>query len=212
MRISEMTITFLLIVLFVFTPKCSEAEWFTDFYVGYAYTQDDSVIETSSGISTTETVDYDNAFILGYRLGYYFNSIPFLGLALEVSYSEPTPDLESEEANLKVLPVSALLFLRAPLYASSAYPKGKFQPYLGIGPGLFISDYKNGQFDDTGFDVGLDARAGVAVMFAHNFAFFMEYRYSYFEFEFVDHMGGNRVSLEGDLSTHYGLAGLSYRF
>ena len=212
MRISKLTVTVMVFALLVFTPKFATAEWFTDLYVGYGFTQDDNTTLSSDGTSVTEKIDYDNAFIFGYRVGYYFKSIPFLGLALEGSYFEPSPDLDGEKADLTLIPVSALVFLRAPLFTSEEYPNGKFQPYIGIGPSLFISDYKCGEFDDTGIDLGLDVRAGLAVMFAHNFAFFLEYRYSEFEFEFDDHIGGSRVSLEGDFATHYGLLGLSYRF
>ncbi|MCJ7617961.1 MAG: porin family protein [Desulfobacterales bacterium] len=212
MRIPKVTVTIIVFCLLVLTPKFAKAEWFSDFFVGYAYTQDDNSSSFSNGIYLTEKIDYDNAFVLGYRVGHYFERLPFLGVALEASYFEPSPDLDTEDADLKVLPVSALLFLRLPLFASAEYPKGKFQPYLGIGPGLFISSYKSGQFDDTSIDLGLDVKTGLAVMFAHNFAFFLEYRYSYFEFEFDDHIGGIRNSFEGDLTTHYGLIGLSYRF
>jgi opacity protein-like surface antigen len=90
-------------------------------------------------------------------------------------------------------------------------PKGKVQPYVGAGPGLFIThasaDLGEGvHFSDTVADLGFDGRAGIAWKVAEKWGVFTEYRFTHVKTEFSD-LG---ISAETVLNTHYLLAGVRF--
>jgi hypothetical protein len=67
------------------------------------------------------------------------------GLAADVSYFAPDDDTGGPEYD--VIPVSPLLMLRAPISTSEEFPNGRVQPFLGVGPGIFvaIADFRIGR-------------------------------------------------------------------
>ena len=192
----------------------ASAEWVTDLYLGAAITQKEDVTIKIAGVGASEKVNFDTSFTLGARVGYWFEGLPWLGLALDASFFNP-------DADLTVYPISPLLMLRWPLFTSTQFPKGQLQPYAGVGPGLFISTTKidlrpelEATFSDTSIDFGLDVRAGLAWLFAKNTAFFVEYRFTHVRPSFEDHVGfaNLRTTVETNLNTHHLLGGISFRF
>jgi len=191
----------------------AKAEWFFDGYLGGVYTDDIKVKQTSPDPETSMKENVDEAVVFGFRLGHYFDALPFVGLALDVSYFIPTIDFESESVDLDVLPISPLLMLRAPLLMDEDYPNGKWQIYGGIGPGFFFSDFSADNFDDKQITIGIDGRAGTTYMFDLNAGAFLEFRYTSFEPEYSDRINDTKVEIELDDVTSYHLvAGFSYRF
>ena len=64
--------------------------------------------------------------------------------------------------DLDVVPVSPLLMLRAPLASDEEYPYGRLQPFVGIGPGIFITIVDEQGYSDKPADVGLDLHAALS--------------------------------------------------
>ena len=205
------------------------AEWFNDFYLGYIFPQDQDAVFSTENVKISEKVDFDNAFMLGYRIGYYFEGLPEVGLSIEGSYSEPDPDLASivntdmVDTELTLIPVTASLLLRLPLAVTPAFPKGRYQPYLGIGPTLYIARFEVGPYEDTTTTLGFQGKAGLTVMLSHRIGFFLEYRYDSVEdLEFDEHVqyptfnppgiATAREQLKVDFTSSSGVIGLSYRF
>src|SRR5438067_12820057 len=136
------------------------AEGFIDFYVGSAMARDSDVTVRTPGFSLKERVDWDTSITAGARFGVWFESLDWLGLALDGSFFRPDRDLT-------VYPVSLLLMLRVPLLRDESVPHGRLQPYIAAGPGLFIS-HLDGRIAESGEDVeavsgdaGLDVRGGL---------------------------------------------------
>jgi hypothetical protein len=75
------------------------------------------------------------------QLGYWFEDIPWLGIAAEAPLLQPDEqDQETSiEADTNFDPRSGFLLLR--------YPNGNLQPFVGIGPTLFISDLRSDTVD-----------------------------------------------------------------
>ena len=75
------------------------------------------------------------------QLGYWFEDIPWLGIAAEAPLLEPDDQNQeiSLDADTNFDPLSGFILLR--------YPNGQFQPFLGIGPTLFVSDLRNDAID-----------------------------------------------------------------
>jgi hypothetical protein len=165
-----------LLVLSILTifPIPASAEWFLDVYGGESTTRDANVnaevthysIFGSSSQSHTEKVDLDSSFTMGGRLGYWFEKLPWLGVSLDLSYFKA----EGEKAEFDVVPLSLLLMLRWPLFKSENFPKGKLQPYAGVGPGFCFTDSRvnfrptlQDRVSGPSGEIGFDVRAGLAI-------------------------------------------------
>jgi opacity protein-like surface antigen len=181
---------------------------------------------------TGRDFNWETSPSVGLRGGYWFefaDEFPsFLGVALDLSYYGAFEDTDFAEINVWATPITPLLMLRLPLGYSEEFPGGRVQPYAAVGPGFTLSaasaDLSNlgigmDDFEDVSFDVGLDARAGLAVQLSHSFALFSEYRYTYLKPHFedtVDDAGGTgfetSVDIKPKLQTHHLVFGASFRF
>ena len=223
-------VTGLSCILILAFPMTSSAEWMTGGYLGYSVSDDEDISLNANGVRQgTTQFDFDDSFTLGYRLGYWFESAPWLGISGDISYFRPDVEFDficagsgpcnedqsfilGETGKFDIIPITPLLMLRIPLAADETFPKGKFQPYVAAGPGIFFSSWDINNFDDSDARIGWDARAGIAAMVAHNFAVFAEYRYTEVEFTFDEHVGGIQYSMETNLNTHHYTIGLFYYF
>jgi len=73
--------------------------------------------------------------------GSYHHVIPWLGIAAEAPLLQPDEQNQeiSIDADTHFDPLSGFLLLR--------YPNGRLQPFVGIGPTLFVSDLRNDTVD-----------------------------------------------------------------
>ena len=167
------------------------------------------------GVAITDSannVDYDNTPTFGGRVGGWAQELSWIGMALDFSYFK----MKADGIDTKVFPLSLLLMLR--------YTGDRLQPYIGVGPGLFLSDTKvdiqlSGQdktSSDTTVDIGLDTRAGLAWRLFKSLAVIGEYRFTYFEGNYDDKVSSGGTQTEVKVNTknyvHHFLVGVSYRF
>jgi opacity protein-like surface antigen len=185
------------------------AERFADLYLGLTFTQDDEVDYSSGGVSQKFDISFDASGIVGYRMGYFFERAPFVGLALEVSYT----NLEyADKEEISLLALSPLLMLRVPIIKSDKYPRGEWLPFFAAGPAVFMSQIDSPNIDANSTDVGLDLRLGVKKMVARNWALLLEYRYAGFSPEYEENQAGSTTKAEMDLNLHGILFGVTYNF
>ncbi len=194
-----------------------EDMWFVDLYFGGVMPEDGDVEAKASpfGVAIEDSannVNYDNTYTFGGRVGYWSPGIRWAGFALDVSYFE----LNGDGIETNVFPVSGLAMLR--------YPGTKLQPYIGIGPGVFITDIEvdielSGQaktFSESRVDIGLDTRAGLAWKLFKHFAVFGEYRFTYYQATYEEKVSSagekTEVEIETENKVHHFLLGVSYRF
>lgn len=195
------------------SPPPAAGGWFADIYLGAAIPQDEDLKVSASGFQATRSdVDYDNSFTVGGRLGCWLDFYSSFGGALDASFFQP----DAKDMDVSVTSVSFLAMLR--------HPGQKFQPYIGVGLGLFVTDIDitvdlsavspglTETLSDTSIDPGLDARGGLAIQLNQNVAIFGEYRFTYYNAEFKDTIAGVDVTVETDYKTHHLVAGVSYRF
>jgi opacity protein-like surface antigen len=222
-------LSLLILCFLAFMPTFAWAEWFLDVYGGESSTKDASVTAeiTSYGIamatttrSRTEKVDFDVSFMMGGRLGYWFEKLPWLGVSFDLSYFKA----EGEKAEFDVVPLSLLLMLRCPLFKNENFPKGKLQPYAGVGPGYFFTNSRvnfrpalQDSVSGSSGEVGFDLRAGLAWQFHKHWAIFGEYRYTDVKIDFTQEdflplFSGTDESMKTHLNTNHFFAGISYRF
>jgi opacity protein-like surface antigen len=184
-------------------------EGFADIGVGAAITDDANVTEQSAKGVVAKRSDFGTSFAVATRIGYWFEGAPLLGVAASVSYYQTDVDLPSvSRANLTVIPLSLLAMARWPVLVSDEFPNGRLQPYVGVGPGLFITDVSPQGFSDTSHDIGLDVRAGGTWLLTSHVGWFVEYRYTHVSPSFMD----RGIQEETGLATHHFLSGAAYHF
>jgi opacity protein-like surface antigen len=189
-------------------PGPAPAEMFFEAYGGGAFPVDSDTTITGPGYRVIVQSPYKDSFVVGGRVGYYFDwGAPWLGLALDVSYFKADIDV-TDGAKNDVLPISLLVMMRAPLIASPEFPRGRLQPYVGIGPSLVYSKSKAGSSSDTSFDPGFDFRLGLTWMLTRNIGLFGEYRFSYAWPEY----DLNGETVEPQYGVNHVVGGLTFRF
>jgi opacity protein-like surface antigen len=219
----------------------ASAEWFADIFAGLSFTRDHDVKLNDVGIGpgTYQDVEFDRSLSWGGRVGHYFDALPFLGLAAD--FFRYYPDIGGQSVQLRgcffpggcgtgrggigrfeiqTAAISVDLMLRLPLLKSADAPWGRLQPYLAVGPPLFITtvtprntrNFRNHD-DDTDLSIGYKLAGGVAFQIYKNLALFGEYRFTHVspEVELRDANVG-RTTWRTDLDTHSALIGLSARW
>lgn len=226
-----------------FGARPAAAEWFADLFAGLSLTRDHDVKLNDQGIGqgTYDSVEFERSLAWGGRAGHYFDSVPFVGLA--VDFFRFYPNIGGQSVKLRgcffpgggpcgtgsggigyfevqTTAVSVDLMLRLPLWKSDDAPQGLVQPYLAVGPPFFITtvtprntrNFRNHD-DDTDYSFGFKGAAGVAVQVYKNLALFGEYRFTHVSPE-VELRDANlsRTTLRTDLDTHSALLGISARW
>lgn len=122
------------------TPVLIRAEGFADLYLGAGIINSSEVMVESyfPYESASEKTSYDTSFTFGGRIGFYPDFFPYLGVALDLSYFQ----VDSDQADFCIVPLSSLFIFRYPIQISKEYPHGKIQPYIGAGPSLIYYDMK----------------------------------------------------------------------
>jgi opacity protein-like surface antigen len=202
----------------------ADAEVFLDVYAGYSFTSESDVDTDLDTVGLTlEDVEFDEAFVVGGRLGYWFKALPFFGVALDVSYFQPDigdqtvrtaagPSLRTGRLDLDVVSVGPQLLLKLPIPI--------VKPYVFAGPAVFVTvaEARNGTFgvesDRTGAEatLGLKAGAGIRFVFFGFLGVFAEYQFTRFSPEFEFESGGARRKVETDIETHHGVVGATIQF
>jgi opacity protein-like surface antigen len=209
--LARLAITMVGLALVLMATRPASAEWFLDGYGGVSDTADVD-ITIRNGTTLDDKIEFDSEAMGGGRLGYWFGGLRWLGVAVDVSYFAPSGQGDTVETRLEVVPITPLLMLRLPLFQNAAFPNGRLQPYLGAGPGFFITRVKidapivGEQRSESQVEVGADARAGLTFMLTPNFGVFAEGRYTVFS----ANPGGG--STEFDIETVHVTGGLSIRW
>jgi hypothetical protein len=218
MKVAKFPIIILVVLGFLIVlPTQARAEWFGDFYLGEAFTEEGEV--NSPAFVTSITKGFGSSLIIGLRIGKWLENTPWLGFAMDYSIF----NANISHRDIFISPISFLAMVRMQWLKSTEFPRGRLQPYFGAGPALFYSEINSfspfpwgpiNKVDDpyTSIDLGLDLRVGLAWSITNNLTLFGEYRLSTFESEFEENIYLTGENMEAKLTTHHGLAGISYRF
>jgi len=225
----------------VFSARVSSAEWFADVFAGVTLTQDHdfTIHDPVVGQGVYRDTEFSTALAYGFRLGRYFESLPFLGLALD--YFSYSPNIapqatqrdgcmlvtgcgsfEGHTGRIDIVAraVSLDLMLRLPLLKTTDEPRGLLQPYLGLGVPMFITtvtprssvQFRN-QNDETQVSVGFKGEAGLAYKIVSNLYLFGEYRFTHTSLDMdLQNAVVRNASIDTTLDSHSFLLGLSARW
>jgi len=163
-----------------------------------------------------------SSFLYGMKLGVF--PWRWVGLEVEAFNSTPHSKQQVETFNLpvgfgsvrKTLPgiderVTVLAF-----NAIVRYPGHQFQPYIGVGPGLFFMRSKLGTASVSDTTVGLNAMAGLNVRIGKHLGIFAEYKYDWAKphFENLYDLGvpNGNIGFKGIYSNNAIVAGVGWHF
>jgi len=137
---------------------------------------------------------FKNTFLGGARLGHYFESTPWFGLSTEVFYSTPnikqqtllvSPPGSAPSQNVAIQGQSNQLVTWA-TNLEFRRPGGKFEPYGGVGVGVFFARLHDGLTDTSRSSTspGLNIYAGGRYRFTEHLSAFAEWKFNYVRFDF----------------------------
>ena len=141
----SLSLTILMVSVFtLMAPSLATAELYTDSGLDLLIPENqDLELHFSTLYEDSDLMYSDDVSYYSYdeQLGYWFEDIPWLGIASEaplLRLDEKNQDISiDEDTNLD--PLSGFLLLR--------YPNERLQPFVGIGPTLFVSDLRSDTVD-----------------------------------------------------------------
>jgi opacity protein-like surface antigen len=159
--------------------------------------------------------------LYGLKLGYYLESLPWLGIEGEVFNTNPHVKQQMQTMTLPsgtVLPGatsgSLLSVLTLATNLMVRYPGASLQAYIGIGPGLFFArnhfSTGAGEASTATTQIGLNALAGIRYLVTDHVGLFLEGKYSHAQLNF-----GTSHTMAGSNNTYnafHAAFGIAYVF
>lgn len=176
--------------------------------------------------------DLQSSLVLGLKGGYYFPRARWFGLETELFYT--TPHIKQQPTTITIQPGTTYKGVPVPITSATGnlsgdhfrvmtwvpinlmfrYHKTRLQPYIGVGPALFM-----GRITQTtqGFEgsqsstrIGLNAKAGLDYFITRHVSVFGEWKYNLVKFEFAE--SDTQLAYSTTYQMHMAVLGLSYHF
>ena len=196
---------------FFVTTVDVKAEVFIDIYAGHAKTAKGKADITGNvaGLGASGDVEYDSSFTAGGRVGGWIGK--YFGVGLDVfHFNSDQKNSSSEQSNLAF---ALDLMGRLPLLVNEGMPNGRLQPYLTVGPAIFVSNLDVPGFSEgRSTSVGFKGGAGLKFLFTQHIGLFGEYRYTYFKSSHDFQIGSATGELAQRIGTHHFVGGLAIHF
>lgn len=219
MHVAFMRHTVSLFILFLWMwllPSYASAEMYVAGMAGYTAPNDLTNVKGTGGASVLSFSDLDlqSSVAYGGKVGYFFPALNWLGVETEVYNT--TPHVKQQPVTvsgfglsfpLGTQPGFSLQVLTWGINAVVRYPGKTFQPYAGVGLGMFFAHATFQGQSDSDTAPGLNALAGLRIFATDHVALFAEYKYNRASFSFP-----NAIGLEADYSANIFMGGLSYHF
>jgi hypothetical protein len=168
----------------------------------------------------------EKSILYGGKIGHYFKALPWLGLELEVYNTTPhikqqsltftapsgavSPPIDFPGLNFRVLTIAPNLTFR--------YHKSRLQPYVAVGPGIFLAHIKDPSLtsDNTqsSVSIGVNAAGGIRYYITRNLAIFGEGKFNYARLSFAETPPGvfNLFGFDATYMMFHAVGGLSIHF
>ncbi len=151
----------------------------------------------------------------GGKLGYYLDSMKWLGVETEVFNA--TPHLKQQDwiiggVNIGTVPgISNRVLTWAPINVVVRYQAGSFEPYAGVGLGVFFSHLSATGFSSSSTDVGLNTQVGLRYRVRKDIALFGEWKYNWATLSH-ENLAGTGLNVEADYNANNFVFGVGYHF
>lgn len=156
-----------------------------------------------------------NSVMYGAKLGYYFDSLKWLGLETEVFNA--TPHIKQQNwiingVNLGTVPgINNRVLTWAPVNIVIRYQAGAFEPYAGVGLGVFFSHLSASEFSSSSTDVGLNTQVGLRYRVTNHFSLFGEWKFNHARMSH-NNLAGTGFNASADYNAHNLAFGVGYHF
>jgi len=220
------------------------AEWFADLYGGVSFTERsrfslDGNLDGAPMAGFVPNVSFEKSATVGGRLGYWFERLNIVGVALDAFHFEPDVSAQSAvgmgqmidtrgalfgvplnvsgtapvrlpEIRFGVTALAPEILLRWPLLVSPEFPHGRLQPYVGAGPALYLVTLEG--FHPSGFDrkTSIGVTTGGGITVAVRPWLGLFAEYRYTNARPALESGD--IVFKTHLATHHLLSGVSFRF
>jgi opacity protein-like surface antigen len=183
-------------------PRLLDGEFYGGAYLGASFAPSQDLSYNNGAlfnngitrVSTQKFKVFNNSFttgvVGGIKFGYFFKSIPYLGLEGETNVAPNRVRTQTRSVSPAVLgnsqvimPAKDLINWTSALHIVGRYgffkdsevPFGRLQPYVGIGPAVVV------MYDpeDSAKNFAIDAMAGIRYMLLKNVSAFVEYKYNH---------------------------------
>jgi opacity protein-like surface antigen len=201
----------------LFMGSEAQAEMYVAGQVGVTLPQSLSNVEWSSGGTTLGGNDLSlhHSVMYGAKLGYYFDSVKWLGLETEVFNTTPNVKQQSliiGGVNTGTIPgVDFRVLTWAPLNVVVRYQMGAFEPYAGVGLGIFFSRLAQGGTSSSSTDIGLNTQLGLRYRVTQHLALFGEWKFNHANMSHSNAVGTG-LNASADYNAHHLVFGLGYHF
>lgn len=156
-----------------------------------------------------------DSFVYGAKLGYYFDSEKWLGVETEVFNATPhikQQNLTIGGINFGTLPgINNRVLTWAPVNIVVRYQIGSFEPYAGVGLGVFFSHLSAAGFSSSSTDVGLNTQVGLRYRVTDHVSVFGEWKFNHAHISH-DNLAGTGLNVSADYNAHNLLFGVGYHF
>jgi len=192
------------------------AEPYVGGYLGLALAADSDFADTDFignvlVLNEDFSTNVDNSVTFGVRAGYWFDFLPLIGTQFDLYVFSPNlkitegqmvqattgPTTTSPvelpvdiEFDVTVVALGFSVLGRYPFLKSPEFPRGRLQPYLGLGPAIFITSW-DAKTPDPPLDDNLGSETVVngGLQFMAGASFFIRERLSAFaEYKFTHHV------------------------
>lgn len=211
----------------------AQAETYIAGQVGYTVAQDTTrgkvtdpgLVGLPAGTSIGN-VDLNNSIMYGMKIGHYFDSTPWLGVELESFMTTPqrpqqritlnapgvgTITQDEAGATNRLVVVSPNIVVR--------YQAGAFEPYAGIGPGIFFLHQQQlplaaggNTYSQSSTRVGLNTQVGLRYRLTGHVSLFGEWKYNYAKINLAGQADANHFGINAVANLHHFVFGVGYHF
>ncbi len=199
-----------------------QAEMYIAGQMGVNMPRDLSNVEVStSGTSVgLSDLSLQNSLMYGAKAGYYFDSLKLqnFNLGVETEVFNSTPHIKQQEFTFGGVPVGTLQALTnrvltwAPVVVLVRYQAGAFEPYAGVGLGVFFSRLARDTDSSSSTDVGLNTQLGLRYRVNPNLSLFGEWKYNYAHIDNSNFLGANGLDLSYNYNANIFAGGIGYHF
>ena len=207
-------------------PFPVQAEMYVAGQVGVNIPQSLSNVQWSAGGGTLggNDLSLQNSVMYGAKVGYYFDSLKTmqppawqhfrLGVETEVFNSTPhikQQDITIGQVNVGTAGFTNRVLMWAPLVVVVRYQAGAFEPYAGVGLGVFFSRISDGTDSSSSTDVGLNTQLGLRYRVTTNLALFGEWKFNHANISH-NNIAGTGLGVSADYNAHNLVFGVGYHF